>query len=59
MKSRLQSSHFVATDAFTFDDISAFVMVDSARVIKTCILAGNTTTLNWFEQTKSRSSPVL
>ncbi len=59
LEARLGESPFVATDAFTFADITCFVMVDFARVIKTRIPEENTKTQAWFDGIKARPSASL
>lgn len=59
LEGRLQESAFVAGDAFSFADISTFVFVDFARVIKMRIPQENPATLAWFEATKDRPSANL
>ena len=59
LEARLQASRFVAGDMFSLADISTFVFVDFARVIKTRIPEGNSATLEWFESVQSRPSASL
>ncbi len=59
LESRLRESAFLAGDAFSLADISAFVFVDFARVIKMRVPAGNTATQAWFDVIKSRPSAQL
>ena len=56
---RLQDSPFLATDHFTLADISAFVFVDFARVIKMRVPEANTATLAWQEAIRERPSSQL
>lgn len=56
---RLKQSAYVAGDEFTLADISTFVFVDFARVIKMRIPDGNTNTQVWFESVKARPSAQL
>jgi glutathione S-transferase len=56
LETRLQESPYLATDHLTFADISAFVFVDFARVIKRRIPEGNAATLDWFERISARES---
>ncbi|KAE9632776.1 glutathione S-transferase family protein [Parasedimentitalea maritima] len=56
LEQRLQTSRYLATAEFTLADISAFVFVEFARVIKTRIPEGNTATLAWHAGIKSRPS---
>ncbi|WP_171235386.1 glutathione S-transferase family protein [Ruegeria sp. HKCCA6837] len=59
LEARLTESRFIAGDDFTLADISTFVFVDFARVIKTRIPEGNTATVAWFESIQSRPSAKL
>lgn len=59
LEARLTESRFLAGDEFTLADISAFVFVDFARVIKMRIPEGNAATTAWFENIKSRPSASL
>lgn len=59
LEDRLQDSPFIATDHLTFADITTYVFVDFARVIKTSIPDGNTATRAWFDAIKSRPSAAL
>ncbi|NOD77227.1 MULTISPECIES: glutathione S-transferase family protein [unclassified Ruegeria] len=59
LEARLTESRFLAGDEFTLADISAFVFVDFARVIKMRIPEGNVATTAWFENIKSRPSASL
>ncbi len=59
LEERLQESPFVACDHFTLADISTFVFVDFARVIKVRIPEGNTATLNWFQAVQERPSAQI
>ena len=59
LEARLTESRFLAGDEFTLADISAFVFVDFARVIKMRIPEGNAATTAWFEIIKSRPSASL
>ncbi|MDA7966377.1 glutathione S-transferase [Ruegeria sp.] len=59
LESRLQDSPFIAGEAFSLADISTFVFVDFARVIKMRIPAGNTATQAWFDAIKARPSAQL
>ncbi len=56
IEQRLQNSRFLATDTFTMADITAFVMIDFARVIKASIPEENGATKAWFEGIRSRPS---
>lgn len=59
LEERLEGRAFLATDDFTFADISAYVFVDFARVIKARIPEGNRATLDWFERIKERPSSQI
>ncbi|GHF40152.1 glutathione S-transferase [Seohaeicola zhoushanensis] len=59
LEQRLRESRFVALDHFTLADISAFVFVDFARVIKMRIPEGNTATQAWYDAIKARPSAAL
>ncbi|MCG7518600.1 glutathione S-transferase family protein [Ruegeria sp. Ofav3-42] len=59
LENRLAESAFVAGSDFTLADISTFVFVDFARVIKMRIPQENVATLAWFEKVASRPSAQL
>ncbi|WP_171121752.1 MULTISPECIES: glutathione S-transferase family protein [unclassified Ruegeria] len=59
LEARLAESDFVAGEVFTLADISTFVFVDFARVIKMKIPQENTATLAWFDKIASRPSAQL
>ncbi|MCF6234015.1 MAG: glutathione S-transferase [Rhodobacteraceae bacterium] len=59
LETRLNESPFLATDHFTFADITCFVFVDFARVIRRPVPKGNAATLAWFATIKSRPSAAL
>ncbi|UWQ90970.1 glutathione S-transferase [Aliisedimentitalea scapharcae] len=59
LEDRLQQSRWIASDAFTFADISAFVFADFARVVKKRIPEGNIASLAWYEAIRSRPSAQL
>ncbi|MHA6264531.1 glutathione S-transferase [Arenibacterium sp. CAU 1754] len=59
VEERLQQSPFIATDHFTLADITTFVFLDFARVIKMRIPDANTATQSWYENVKSRPSAAL
>ena len=59
LEERLQQSAYLAGDSFTLADITGFVFVDFARVIRTRIPEGNAATLDWFERIKARPSAAL
>lgn len=56
LETRLNESAFIATDHLTLADITAFVFVDFARVIKSRIPDGNTATQAWYDAIKARPS---
>lgn len=56
LEQRLQTSPYLATDSFTLADISAFVFVEFARVIRMRIPEQNNATLAWHAAIKSRPS---
>ncbi|MBO9444223.1 glutathione S-transferase [Ruegeria sp. R14_0] len=59
LEDRLADSPFIAGAEFTLADISTFVFVDFARVIKMRIPKENTATLAWFDKVASRPSAQL
>jgi len=59
LETRLTNSPYLAGAEFSLADISAFVFVDFARVIKQRIPQGNTATLAWFEKIRARPSAQL
>lgn len=59
LETRLSESAYIAGPDFTLADISAFVFVDFARVIKARIPQENSATLAWFEGIGSRPSAQL
>ena len=59
LEQRLSHSPYLAGDTFTFADITAFVFVDFARVIKARIPEGNTATRAWFDGVAARPSAAL
>ena len=59
LETRLQDRSFLATDHFTLADISTFVFVDFARVIRMRIPQDNTATQRWFDSIKARPSASL
>lgn len=56
LEERLQDSPFIAGEAFSLADISTFVFVDFARVIKMRIPEDNTATRAWFDSVQARPS---
>lgn len=59
LEGHLQDSPFLAGEDFTLADITGFVFVDFARVIKMRIPEANTATQAWFDSIKSRPSASL
>ncbi|MGR3760345.1 glutathione S-transferase family protein [Roseobacteraceae bacterium NS-SX3] len=59
LEERLQESPYLATDHFTLADISAFVFVEFARVIKMRVPEGNSATQAWHEAVAARPSAQL
>lgn len=59
LENRLQESPFVATDHLTLADITTYVFIDFARVIKTRIPGENSATLTWFDNISARPSASL
>jgi glutathione S-transferase len=59
LEERLQQSRFLALDTLSLADITAFVFVDFARVIRARIPDGNTATRRWFDTIKARPSAAL
>ncbi|PCJ09999.1 MAG: glutathione S-transferase [Rhodobacteraceae bacterium] len=59
LEHRLQASTYLATDKFTLADISAFVFVEFARVIKMRIPEQNNATLTWHAAIKARPSAQI
>ncbi|WP_299667198.1 glutathione S-transferase [uncultured Ruegeria sp.] len=56
LETRLRESDFVAADSFTLADITTFVFVDFARIIKVRIPTENAATLAWFDTIQARAS---
>jgi glutathione S-transferase len=56
---RLKESPFLACDHFTLADISAFVFVDFARVVKMRLPETHLAAQAWFENVKARPSAGL
>lgn len=56
VEARLQESPFMATDHLTLADITAFVFVDFARVIKLRIPESHTAMQKWYDAIKARPS---
>lgn len=59
LEARLSQSAFLAGSEFTLADITAFVFVDFARVIKKRIPQENKASLAWFERVGARASAQL
>ncbi len=59
LEERLQHSPWLAGERFTLADITGFVFVDFARVIRARIPEDNSATLDWFERIKARPSAAL
>lgn len=59
LETRLAESPYIAGAEFTLADITAYVFVDFARVIKKRIPQGNSATLAWFEKVGARPSAQL
>lgn len=59
LEARLNESAYVACDHFTLADISTFVFVDFARVIKMRIPEANVATMAWREKIQERPSASL
>jgi glutathione S-transferase len=59
LEERLSQSPWLAGDAFSMADITGYVFVDFARVIKTRIPADNTATQAWFDRISERPSAAL
>lgn len=56
IEGRLADSEYLAGDSFSLADITAFVMIDFARVVRRRIPEDHTATRRWFETVKSRPS---
>lgn len=56
LEERLQESKWLALDQFSLADITGYVLVDFARVVKQRIPEGNTATHAWFDAIKARPS---
>jgi glutathione S-transferase len=59
LEERLSESPYLAGDDFTLADISAFVFVEFARVIKQRIPEENAASLAWYNAIKARPSAQL
>ena len=56
LEERLSDSPYIACDHFTLADISTFVFVDFARVVKMRVPEGHAATQAWYETIKARPS---
>lgn len=56
LEERLSDSAYIACDHFTLADISTFVFVDFARVVKMRVPEGHAATQAWYEAIKARPS---
>ncbi|MEY8829882.1 glutathione S-transferase family protein [Sedimentitalea sp. XS_ASV28] len=56
IEARLRESPFLAADHFTLADITAFVFIDFARVIRMRIPEGNSASRTWFDNIAARPS---
>jgi glutathione S-transferase len=59
LEERLSESRYLAGDDFTLADISAFVFVEFARVIKQRIPEENAASLAWYTAIKARPSAQM
>ena len=59
LEERLSTSPYLATDHFTLADITAFVFVEFARVVKLRIPEDNPATLDWHARIRARPSAAL
>lgn len=59
LEQRLQASRYLAGDRFSLADITGFVFVDFARVIRARIPEQNRATQAWFDAIKARPSAAL
>lgn len=59
LETRLQEAEFIAGDRFSLADITAFVMIEFARVIRRRIPGDNAATLRWYEAARARPSAAL
>ncbi|MCD9149159.1 glutathione S-transferase family protein [Pseudophaeobacter flagellatus] len=59
LEERLKESSYLAGEDFTLADITAFVFVEFARVIKQRIPEGNSASLAWYAAIKARPSAQL
>lgn len=56
LEAHLQDREFIAGDAFSLADITAFVFCDFARVIKMGVDDAHPALLRWYQATKARPS---
>ncbi|SDW75718.1 Glutathione S-transferase [Ruegeria halocynthiae] len=59
LETRLSDREFIAGNTFSLADITTYVFVDFARVIKKRIPTGNTATLAWFDTIQARPSAQI
>lgn len=59
LERRLQESPYLALDRFSLADISAFVFIEFARVVRVSIPESNAATLDWHARVKARPSASL
>ena len=59
LEKRLGESAYLAGENFSWADITTFVFVDFARVIKMRIPEGNSATRDWFDRIAARPSANL
>ena len=59
MEDRLRQSRYLACDSFTLPDITAFVMIEFARVVRRRIPEENTATRTWYDAVRARPSAAL
>lgn len=59
LETRLKESPYLALDRFSLADITGFVMVDFARVIRERIPEANGATQDWFNRIKERPSASI
>lgn len=59
LEGQLSKTAFLATDDFSQADITAYVFVDFARVIKARIPEGNAVTQAWYDKIAARPSASL
>lgn len=56
LEDRLSSCEWLATDDFTLADLTCYVFVDFARIVKMGIPDGNTASQAWFDRIAARPS---